>query len=147
MIPDATELRVFVYGQLIDHGAMPSLADIARRFSIAEADGRDAVRSAGLGKTLLPDPRTGEIWMAGPFSARPTTYRVRSGSRLWWANCAWDMLGIAAMVRHPVEVEALCTDCGEPMAMRVNPDDDLAVDAIVHFLIPARRWYDDIGFT
>src|SRR5688572_940913 len=98
MHPDAAELRVFVYGQLIDHGAMPSLAEIARRFSISEAEGRDALRSAGLGKTLLPDPRTGEIWMAGPFSARPTTYRVRAGSRQWWANCAWDMLGIAAMV-------------------------------------------------
>jgi hypothetical protein len=22
-----------------------------------------------------------------------------------------------------------------------------SIDAVVHFLVPARRWYDDIGFT
>ena len=85
--------------------------------------------------------------MAGPFSAVPTSYRVRAGRRMWWANCAWDMLGIAALVGEPVEIEAQCTDCGQPMPMHIDLREELDIDAVVHFLVPARRWYDDIGFT
>lgn len=138
---------MFVYEQLIEHGVMPSLTDIGRRFSATATDAREAIRAAGLRKTLLPDPRTGEIWMAGPFSAVPTSYRVRAGRRMWWANCAWDMLGIAALVGEPVEIEAQCTDCGQPMPMHIDLREELDIDAVVHFLVPARRWYDDIGFT
>ena len=147
MTPNATDLRVFVYEQLIGHGVMPSLADLARHFSVTADAARDAIRAAGLKKTLLPDPRTGAIWMAGPFSAVSTSYRVRAGQRTWWANCAWDMLGIAALVGEPVEIDALCTDCGEPMPMRVDLREEVDMDALVHFLVPARRWYEDIGFT
>jgi hypothetical protein len=57
------------------------------------------------------------------------------------------MLGIAALVQEPVEIHACCTDCGEPMQMRVDLREGLDAESIVHFLIPARRWYDDIGFT
>ena len=144
---NANDLRIFVYEQLIEHGVMPSLTDIGRRFSATAADARDAIRAAGLRKTLLPDPRTGEIWMAGPFSAVPTSYRVRAGQRMWSANCAWDMLGIAALVGEPVEIEAQCADCGQRMPMHVDLREELDIDAVVHFLVPARRWYEDIGFT
>lgn len=144
---NANDLRIFVYEQLVEHGVMPSLTDIGHRFSATATDARDAIRAAGLRKTLLPDPRTGEIWMAGPFSAVPTSYRVRAGRRMWWANCAWDMLGIAALVGGPVEIEAQCTDCGQPMPMHIDLREELDIDAVVHFLVPARRWYDDIGFT
>lgn len=146
---DIAALRVFVYEQLIDLGAMPTSDDVARRFGVAPTEARDAIRGARIGKTILARPDSGEIWMAGPFAAEPTPYRVRTldGARGWWANCAWDMLGIASLVGEPVEIDARCTDCGAPIPMRVASDPPALPDAVVHFLVPARRWYDDIGFT
>ena len=145
---DPTALRVFIYDYLLARGVPPSNEQIGQRFGVAPDDARRAIKSLNIGKTVLPHPATGEIWMAGPFAAQPTSYRVIGRGASWWANCAWDMLGIAVIAGEPVRVEATCTDCGEPVALDVNPDGGVASrDLVVHFLVPARRWYEDIGYT
>jgi hypothetical protein len=112
-------------------------------------DAQRALAELKVGKTLLVHPETGEIWMAGPFSALETPYRVFGHGAQWFANCAWDMLGVAVIVNEPVRIEARCSDCGEPMSFQVDPARGSVRpnDAVVHFLLPARRWYEDIGFT
>lgn len=99
-----------------------------------------------IGKTVLPHPETGEIWMAGPFAAAPTPYHVRGSTTSWYANCAWDMLGVASIVGEPVTIEASCTDCGEPMAFSVDRS-GVTGDGLVHVLVPTRDWYRDVGYT
>jgi hypothetical protein len=144
---DPTALRVFVYESLIGRAHVPMASDVASHFGVTRDEAIDAIRGANIGKTMLPDPRSGEIWMAGPFSARLTSYQVTAGGRRWWANCAWDMLGVAALVNAPVGISARCTDCGDVIAFQLAPDDDTVPRTVVHFLVPARRWYEDIGFT
>ena len=136
----------YVYDSLVERAEVPSLEQIAAAFDTDRLAMARFVRDAKVGKTLLLDS-TGEIWMAGPFSARPTPYRVRQGGKSWFANCAWDALGVGALVNAPVDVSATCVDCGERLDFRLAPDDADVPDWIVHFLVPARRWYDDIGFT
>lgn len=142
-------LRVFVYETLIETGRAPDAAAIGARFGVTADDARQAIRTAGIGKTLLAHPATGDIWMAGPFSATPTSYRVVGRRTSWWANCAWDMLGIPVIVGEAVEIRTTCTDCGAPLRITVDPRTGPDPDAkgIVHFLVPANRWYEDIGFT
>ena len=143
------QLRVFVYDTLIGGGHMPTTCEIGAHFGVAEPAARAALAEARVGKTLLVHPTSGELWMAGPFAAAPTSYRVIGRRATWWANCAWDMLGIPVIVGEPVEIEAACTDCGAPVRLHVDPATGPAPmsGAVVHFLVPARRWYDDIGFT
>jgi hypothetical protein len=145
--PSVSALRVFVYEELIDRGRMPTSEDIAAHFAVSSQQARQVMKGAQLGKTLLPHPTTGELLMAGPFGAAPTPYCVTTGTRHWWANCAWDALGIAAIVGEAVDIDARCTDCGYPMPMSVSPTDRTLGDGVVHFLLPARRWYEDLGFT
>ena len=145
--PTAGALRVHVYDKLLDGGRPPTISEIAEHFAISPADSRRAIAAMQIGKTVLPDPHTGEIWMAGPFSAGPTAYRVIGRHAQWFANCAWDMLGIAVIADEEVRIESQCTDCGAPISMRANPRTPPVAEGIVHFLIPARRWYEDIGFT
>ena len=42
----------------------------------------------------------------------------------------------------------MCACCDETLRLRVE-DGELVEgsDVLVHFLVPARRWWDDIGFT
>ncbi len=141
-------LRTFIYDTLIADGAMPSSVEIAAHFSVSKPDALRALREMKVGKTVLPNPETGEIWMAGPFAAAATPYVLRAAGRRWFANCAWDMLGVATLVATPVDIETQCTDCGDPITMHFEPQDQsLGTELLVHFLLPARQWYDDIGFT
>jgi hypothetical protein len=145
---DSRQLLVYVYDQLLAHGTPPTSGDIAAHFDITSDEALRAVRDMNVGKTVLPNPHTGEIWMAGPFSAVPTPYEVSADGVQWWANCAWDMLGIPVVADRRVHIDASCTDCGEPMSFDVDPrQPTLDVEGVVHFLLPARRWYEDIGFT
>jgi hypothetical protein len=145
---NATTLRRFIYNTLIDDAKVSSSGDIAEHFGVDRSDALRALRERKIGKTILPDPRTGELWMMGPFAAGETQYSVRAGTRRWFANCAWDMLGVAHLVGAPVDIETQCTDCGAPIALHLEPDaESVGTDLLVHFLLPARRWYNDIGFT
>lgn len=144
---DPVALRVFIYAELVERGAPPSTAAIGRHFEVPPNEARSALAQLRIGKTVLVHPQTGEVWMAGPFSAVETPYRVTLGDRQWWANCAWDMFGVAEIVGAKVRVDTRCTDCGEPFALACDPAVPPNGDGVVHFLVPARRWYEDIAFT
>ena len=147
MLPDPVELRIHIYDVLLDRGSPPSIAELARRFNGSAKDVRAAIASLGIGKTVLPHPRTGEIWMAGPFASEPTVYKVAGKRATWFANCAWDMLGGAMIAREWVSIDTRCGDCGETIRLSADHESPPSEDLVVHFLVPARRWYDDIGFT
>lgn len=145
---DETGLRTFVYDHILTGGRPPSCLEIGNRFGISATEARRALGALRLGKTILVDAQSGEIWMAGPFSARETPYRVVDGKRAWWANCAWDMFGVAHIANTAVTVHTFCGDCGAAMAIPIDPATPPPNDiGVVHFLVPARHWYDDIGFT
>lgn len=144
---DAQALRIFVYDHILSSGRPPTSHHIASRFGLTPQTAIVALRDLKIGKAVLVHPKTGEIWMAGPFAASPTDYKVMGSRAQWWANCAWDMLGIAVLAGERVRIETRCHDCSEPMAFDVDTVTGAPGDALVHFLVPARRWYDDIGFT
>jgi hypothetical protein len=146
-MPDHGALRIHIYDRLLERGAPPTLREIAGHFGEPETEVRRAVAELKIGKTVLPHPQTGEIWMAGPFASAETTYRVSGSRTRWWANCAWDMFGVAVIANEVVDIEARCGDCDAPMTLRGDPNRAPPEHAVVHFLVPARHWYDDIGFT
>ena len=143
---DPLTLRIFIYDAIIGDGRIPTSEAISRHFETSRADAVDAIRNLQIGKTVLPDA-TGEIWMAGPFSRDETPYRVIGSSATWWANCAWDMLGIPALVGENVSVHTTCADCGEVLRIEVDATSGPLERGVVHFLVPAAQWYADIGFT
>jgi hypothetical protein len=147
MAPDDRALRVGIYDWILARGAPPTSLELARSFDTTPEEIRRALAGLKIGKTVLVAPATGEIWMAGPFSAAATPYPVRGARTRWFANCAWDMLGVAVLANEPVQIEARCTDCETPMSIAAGPTRPPTDTSVVHFLVPARRWYDDIGFT
>jgi hypothetical protein len=147
-------VRLAVYRHFVEHCVAPSVTDLARATGAPAPDVEGALRRLAEGRALVLRPRTSDIWMAMPFSADPTEFRVESAAGGWWANCAWDALGLAAMLGAASRITTRCPDCGKGMSLAVHPHDseaplrvDAAGEPIVHFLVPAARWWDDIGFT
>lgn len=147
---DPVSVRHFVYDDMLSNGLPPSAARIGRHFGVDANDVKRELAALKIGKTILVHPTTGEIWMTGPFASGVTPYRIDrivGTTQSWWANCAWDMLGVALIVNEPVRLVASCCDCGEPFTLDASPKRGIESDWLVHFLLPARRWYEDIGFT
>jgi hypothetical protein len=85
--------------------------------------------------------------MAWPFSGVETPFQVRANGRTYFANCAWDSLGIPAALHADAEIEAVCAQSGDPIHLRVTGGQISGSDALVHFLVPFMSWYDDLAFT
>ena len=85
--------------------------------------------------------------MAFPFSGIPTPLRVHSKERSYWANCAWDMLGIPAALHSDAEVETEYAEDDSPVRLSVEGGELQSDAGLVHFPLPLRRWYDDLVFT
>jgi len=142
-------LRLWVYERLRDTGGALPVAAIAGELGLGEDETRAAVRRLATEHDALVLHPDGELWMAEPFSAVPTTFRVRSGSRAWWGNCIWDALGILALLELDGSVTTACPDCDEPLVVEIEGGAlrEPAGGAVAHFLVPARDWWRDIGFT
>lgn len=80
------------------------------------------------------------VWMAHPFSGVPTSYRAVLGNRSWYANCAWDALAILALLGDGQAV-------GEDGLVWEVDQGVVSPGGFVHLLVPARRFWEDIGFT
>ena len=94
---------------------------------------------------LLPD-RTG-IWMANPFSAVHTAYPVDTARGRFWANCAWDALGVPAILGIDGWTEAHCAGSRTPLSFGVRDGKRVGDDGIIHLVVPPRDAWDDIGST
>lgn len=140
-------LRVRIFEHLAATGRAPSSEVLAAGAGRGREEIREALARLGSRRAVVLDPRSGEIWMAGPFSAVPTPFRVIGEGRAWWANCAWDALGVPATLSVSVRVKTSCGDCGAPMTLEVDADRGPRGEGVVHLALPAARWYEDIGFT
>lgn len=146
---DALELRFIVYRHFVETGSAPTrrgLTELAG--SVEMVDGM--LRELHERHMLVLDgrpTRRGEIRMALPFAAEPTSFRVTTDQGAWWANCAWDSLAVLAALHRDGRIEATWADTGEPAELTVTHGRLDNTDGYISFPLPASRWWDDIVFT
>ena len=143
-----TDVRLHIYGAFLTEGAPPTVADTARALKRSESDVADAYDRLAGSRVIVLRQGTRDVLMAAPLSAVPTRFDVRlPNGRSYHANCVWDSLGVMAMLGSDGVVDATCADCDAPVELRVAGGVLAPSDAVVHFAVPARRWWEDIVFT
>jgi len=142
------QIRLYIYETLVDSGWAPSAQDLAARFGVTMDDMQLALNRLHDAHALVLREGIGDILMANPLSAAPTDYRVLIDDRELYANCAWDSLGIPAMLGAEARIQARHPLSGEIIeyAVKAGQLRD-ARDKIAHFALPFRNWYDDIVDT
>lgn len=141
-------IRNHMYSSFVRDGAAPTVSATAAALGLTGADVEAALRRLHDAHALVLHPGTTEVRMLNPFSAVETPHRVEAGGRRWFANCAWDALGIPAALHADARIETRCPDCSEPLELEVRGGELVrGAGVLVHFVVPARRWWDDIGFT
>jgi hypothetical protein len=141
------DIRAFVYRQFAETTRPPFVNDVATHFALIHKEAASAYQELHQRHALFLKPGTYEILMANPFSGVETPFKVYTKGQTYFANCAWDSFGIPAALHTDAEIEATCAQSGEPIHLRVKDEQVQRADALVHFLIPFRNWYDDLVST
>lgn len=140
-------IRLYIYQYFVEQTIPPTVAETAQHFKISPEDARAAYHRLHEHHALFLQPGTDQIRMANPLSAVPTYYRVYVNRRWLWANCAWDSLGIPAMLGTDALIEAQLPLTGEMVTYRIESGVLKANNGFVHFPLPFVRWYDDLVDT
>ncbi len=141
------DVRAFVYHHFTETARPPSAEAAAVRFALSNEEAGSVYEELHQRHALFLEPGTHRILMANPFSGVETAFKVRANGRTYFANCAWDSLGIPAALHADAGVEAVCAQSGEQIQLTVTGGEVHAMDALVHFLLPFREWYNDLVFT
>ena len=146
MDPD-TQVKLAVYRHFAETGLRPSPEEVAGRAGLQVAGVLEAYPRLRAQRVVALEADGVSIRMAPPFSGVPTQHLVSAGGRQYFANCAWDALGVPAALRRPGVVRSRCEQSGEPLHLEVGLDGPGPSDWIFHCLVPAAKWWNDIVFT
>jgi Alkylmercury lyase len=141
------DVRLCVDERFVENGSPPTVEEVASDLGCSLEETEKSFRRLEEGRVLVLAPGTLNIWMANPLSAFPTPFWVETRHGGFWGNCVWDAFGVVAMLGGDGTVSTLCPDCSEPMEFLVERFQLRPGDGIAHFAVPARRWWDNIGYT
>ena len=141
------DIRLHVYTRLLEDGRAPTVAGTADAFGRSTEEVEAAYRRLAEGRAIVLHPGTVDVWMAPPLSAVRTPFLIEAQGRERFGNCVWDGLGVLAMVRADGVVRTSCADCDEPLDLVVRDGRLEPSDSVIHFAVPAARWWEDIGFA
>lgn len=169
--PRALAVRSAIYQTFVREGRGATVEELSKLAGAPVAEVRRSLGDLAAAHAIVLRHDSDAIWMAMPFSGVPTAFLVTADqpgdtAGAWWANCGWDALGIAAALagadssaaRSGIHVHTICADCGDAITLVVDataetpvramaPDGTPLAGVVLHFAVPASRWWDDIGFT
>jgi alkylmercury lyase-like protein len=141
------EIRAFVYQHFAETTHAPGVDKAAERFALTHEEAVSTYEELHQRHAFFLKPGTQDILMANPFSGVETPFKVYTNDKTYFANCAWDSLGIPATLGMDAEIEARCAQSGELIFLRVTDQQVEDSEALLHFLLPFRSWYNDLTFT
>jgi hypothetical protein len=136
-------VRNAVYATIVERTVPPTVDETAAALGVGPDDVRSAYERLNSRHALFLTPGSHDVRMAHPFSGVPTAFRVEVDDRTYWANCAWDTLGIPAALHADAGIEAPLGD-GESIRFAIAAGQLKGWRGVVHFPLPFRRWYDDL---
>jgi hypothetical protein len=143
-----TAVKMNIYETIARTTQAPTSAEVAESLSASPEEVAAALERLHKKRLLVPEPSNpSRIRMAPPFSGVETSFRVKVQDKAYYANCAWDALGIAAALHADAIIEASDGYSGEPMKLEVRNGQPIPQPCVIHFAVPAAHWWDDILYT
>jgi hypothetical protein len=143
-----TTVKLHIYETIARTTHAPTAHDVAAALGVPLSEIAAAFDRLHRKRLLVPEPGDPtRLRMAPPFSAIETPFRVKVQDKLYYANCAWDALGIPAALHRDAIVEASDGHSGESITLEVKDGQPLPQPCVIHFAVPAARWWEDIIYT
>jgi hypothetical protein len=143
-----TAVKMNIYETIVRTARPPTMRDVSDALDAPLSEVEAAFENLHKKRLLVPEPGDpSRIRMAPPFSGIETAFPVKVGEKLYYANCAWDALGIPAALHQDAVVEASDAHTGEPIRLEIREGRVLPEPCAIHFAVPAARWWEDIVYT
>ena len=143
-----SSVRTFIFETAAATGSVPQAPEIAESLGLSAETVDATLKRLAAAKVLILAPNNGDIWAANPFCAVSSGFRVEVNGKRYWAICAWDALGIVAAVHaSSASVRAPCGDCGDILQLNFEGGELVESEGLIHFAVPARAWWKNIGFA
>ena len=140
-------IKLAIYHHFAETGRRPDVDQVAARAACDADTVTDTYGRLAEQRVLVLENDGVSIRMASPFSGVPTQHVVESGGVRYFANCAWDALGVPAALQRPGIVRSRCEQSSDPLILGVGLEGPEPSDWLFHSLVPAAKWWDDIVFT
>ncbi|MFY9826108.1 MAG: organomercurial lyase [Thermoanaerobaculia bacterium] len=145
---DDTTVKLRVYRTIAETARMPSSAEVARDLGASVSEIEAAFGRLHAKRLLVPEPGDpSRIRMAPPFSGIETPFPVEVRGRRYYANCVWDAFGVAAALHEDAVIPASDGFTGEPISLEIRDQRPAPQECVIHFAVPAARWWADILYT
>lgn len=142
-----TQVKLAIYYHFAETGRRPSPNEVAERIDSDAEHVLESYQRLRAQRLLVLEADGSSIRMAPPFAGVPTRHIVEADGVQYFANCAWDSLGIPAALHKAATVHSHCAQSGEPFELHVGAEGPEPSDWLFHCLVPAAKWWDDIVFT
>ena len=143
----AREVKLYVFERAASTTQVPQAPEISEALGQPLASVQAALRHLAGNRVLTLASNDVSIWAANPFCAVPSAFHVDVGDKRYRGICIWDALGIAAALGADARIHTSCGDCGDPLTLEVRQSRLVRQEGMIHFAVPARHWWDNIGFT
>jgi hypothetical protein len=141
-------VKLNIYETIVESSKAPTSAEVSEAMGTSVDVVEAAFHRLYQKRLLVLEPgSTSQIRMAPPFSGVETPFRVKVDGKVYFANCAWDALGVPSALHHDADIATTCADCGESMSFEARNNAPVLQDCAVHFAVPAAKWWDDIIYT
>ena len=148
MLDFDTAVKLHIFKIIAETTHAPSSMEIAQALNTSTEDVEAAFQRLYQKRLLVLEPGSrSKIRMAPPFSGIETPFLVEVRGKSYYANCAWDALGIPAALHEDGDVTASDALTGEAMSLQVRDGNPVPEECVIHFAVPAARWWDDIIYT
>ena len=141
------QVKLAIYRHFVETTVRPTPAEVAARIDATVEQVLAAYPRLKDQRVLALEADGTSIRMAPPFSGVPTQHVSEVDGKRYFANCAWDVLGIPAALHRPAVAHSSCAESGEPLHLAVAPHSPEPSSWVFHCLVPAAKWWDDIVFT
>ena len=142
-----TEVKLAVYRHFAEHASRPSAAQVGQAVGISAAEAVQAFGRLRQSRVLYLEADGENIRMAPPFSGVPTQHVARVAGKDYFANCAWDVLGIPAALKQAGMAYSRCGQTGAHLEIEVRLGRPPVSDWVFHCVVPAAQWWKDLVFT
>jgi len=142
-----TKVKLAVYQHFAETGRRPTPEEVSERVDSDVESVLAAYQRLREQRLLVLEVDGANVRMAPPFSGVRTMHVVEAGGIEYYANCAWDALGVPAALHKPGVVRSRCAQSGEALNLKVGLEGPEPSEWLFHSLLPAARWWEDIVFT